>query len=321
MNPYETPQDSVAPSENEETVAKTVGKPATGIRETINQSSGLTWLMVVTTMFGTLFLFLISSVIAVGIAMVVVNGGQMPTAFDEQTLGDLMKSRAGFAITIVLPQTSLIVLPILACFFLPAGPRKALRLVRGNWPWWGWAGAAIATPLVGTMASLILGPLVQESESLKSMSDAFRHHGNSGFLIPIALLIGITPSISEEILFRGFLQPRLTRLLPPSVGIFLASAAFAALHLDPVHVLGVLPLGMWLGFLSYKSGSLFPAMLGHFVNNFFSVVASMPEDSDAFDLPSTQMMLALIFFGAAGVFGVLLAIRRTRNTYLPDVRG
>ncbi len=37
--------------------------------------------------------------------------------------------------------------------------------------------------------------------------------------------------------------------------------------MDLVHVIAVFPLGLYLGWITLQSGSLFPAMIGHFVNN------------------------------------------------------
>lgn len=299
--PAGTPVDESIP------VAKPEPVRPIGLRERIDQSSGLTWLLVIATGLGSLILFVVTSLAATIVAMLIVNDGSLPKAFDDSVITNLMQDRVGFTLSVMVPQASLVLLPVLACFLLPAGPRKSLRLVRGRWPIWGWVAAAVATPLIGTLASMAIGPFVEESATLEAMGDAFRHHANTGFLIPVALMIGITPSICEEILFRGFLQPRLTRLMPPIAGVFLASLGFAAMHLDPVHVLGVLPLGLWLGFLSYKSASLFPAMLGHFVNNTLSVVMVVPEDAGVLDAP--DMTIGALIFGAGivGIIGVVLA--------------
>ncbi len=157
----------------------------------------------------------------------------------------------------------------------------------------------------------MLGGLVEESETLRSTSATIRHHGTSGFLLPLVLLIGVTPAICEEILFRGFLQRRLTQLLPAWVGILLASIAFAALHVDPIHALGVLPLGIWLGFLAHASGSLWPAILGHFTNNTLAILGVLAEDSGAFDLPPLAGFVSITVVGLLGFSGIVLASLRT----------
>ena len=286
-----------------------------GFREQIDQTPLYSWILVLVTTIGSVLAFLFTSVIALVIGIFIITGGEMPAEVDAKLMGELMLNRAAFTLSVLLPQLSLLVLPIIAVFLLPSGPRQSLKLVRGNWPLWAWISVGLATPLVGSLLSLLMSPFMDDSEALKAMTESFRHHGTSGFLIPLAMLIGITPSICEEILFRGFLQPRLTRLIPPVFGVVLASLAFAIMHMDPVHVIAVFPLGLWLGFVSYQSGSLFPAMIAHLVNNVLSVVSLSVsgEEAEMVDAPPLEMLAFILVGGVIGLVGVLVAWRRFRR--------
>jgi hypothetical protein len=80
--------------------------------------------------------------------------------------------------------------------------------------------------------------------------------------------------------------------------------------MDVVHVLAVFPLGLFLGWISWQSGSLFPAMLGHFVNNVISVVAVVlaPQaESDVLGLPAITFTLAILGLGVLGMALVSMA--------------
>jgi len=46
---------------------------------------------------------------------------------------------------------------------------------------------------------------------------------------------------------------------------------FGAAHLDPMHSIAVMPLGVWLGLIAYRCDSLWPAVIGHVVNNGFAL--------------------------------------------------
>ncbi len=256
-----------------------------------------------------LFLFL-SGVMSL-IAFRVVHGEvslellRNPDSFKEVT-----KSRLGLFILVVIPQVGLIIPPIAAAFASPVPLRERLGLVRGNWPIWAWFGAAAATPLVGMVSGVFVGLFLDESETLKEMSGIFRDHGQSGFLIPLALMIGATPAICEELLFRGYVQTRLTRAFRPAIGVLVASLFFALFHMDLVHVIAVFPLGLFLGVVAWRSGSLFPAMLAHFVNNVISVVAVVfaPEgQTDVLALPIIAISLFVIFAGSTGMLATLAA--------------
>ncbi len=54
-----------------------------------------------------------------------------------------------------------------------------------------------------------------------------------------------------------------------------SSLVFAAAHLEPTHILLVLPLGLLFGWLRWRTGSLLPSMVAHIVNNSFAVLASL----------------------------------------------
>lgn len=312
--PYVPPLDV---DDREVVQAKLVDDPnaPVGWRERIDRSWILTFLMVIVVVGVTIVVFLMTSMLSLFAAELLVLR-EIPTDAAGQTeaMAAVMQSRLGFLLTILPPQLSLLVAPLAAAWLLPEGPRRGLRFVRGRWPIWVWVAAAVATPFVGLVSSLVVSEFTDESESLKNLTEAFRVHGQSGFLLPIALLIGLAPAVCEEVLFRGFLQPRLTRLLWfwPGLGVVLASLAFAAFHVDPVHVVAVFPLGLWLGFLSYRSGSIFPAVIGHFVNNVLSVIAVMSEDTGALDVPAAIITVPIVAGGVLGLGAVAYASWRWR---------
>ncbi|TWU48501.1 CAAX amino terminal protease self- immunity [Rubripirellula tenax] len=227
-----------------------------------------------------------------------------------ETITEVSRSRLGFFIVVVLPQLALVVPSIAAALLSPVETRRRLGLVVGHWPVWAWIASALATPLVGLVSSVVVGSFMEESEGLKEMSQIFRDHGESGFLIPLALMIGVTPAFCEELLFRGYIQTRLVNSFHPVIGIFVASFLFAAFHMDPVHVVAVFPMGLFLGFVSWRSGSLFPAMLGHFVNNFISVVLVVfaPEDeTDVLAAPAIAITLSILAVGILSVSATAVA--------------
>ncbi|MEZ6016141.1 MAG: type II CAAX endopeptidase family protein [Planctomycetota bacterium] len=80
-------------------------------------------------------------------------------------------------------------------------------------------------------------------------------------------VIAAAPALFEELAFRGLLQARLAALMGLRTGIFATTALFALAHGisvgSPMH----LALGLYLGFLRERSGSLVPGMLVHFLYN------------------------------------------------------
>jgi membrane protease YdiL (CAAX protease family) len=223
-------------------------------------------------------LHLVTSIIALLFAMLVVHGS---ISQESEVLQSVIQSRVGLSLTLILPQTMMILPVVVAAVLSPVSFSERLGLVRGTWPIKLWISSAIATPIVGLVSSMIVGGLMGESESLQDMTSIFRGLGQGGFFIPLALMVGLTPGICEELLFRGYVQTRLSQRIGGLFAILVTSVAFAAFHMDLVHSTAVVAIGVYLGWLSWASGSIFPAMIAHFVNNFLSVAAvvMLPESA------------------------------------------
>ena len=81
------------------------------------------------------------------------------------------------------------------------------------------------------------------------------------------LFIALVPAFVEELFFRGYLQRRLLARWSPAAAIPVVAILFAAFHGTPVWALSVLPLGLALGILAWRTGSLWPGIVCHaFVN-------------------------------------------------------
>jgi membrane protease YdiL (CAAX protease family) len=86
-------------------------------------------------------------------------------------------------------------------------------------------------------------------------------------LFNAVLVIGVMASAAEELFFRGYMQTRLRSRWPAWAAVAATSAAFALLHLEWLHVVLALALGLYFGALTEMTGSALPAMTCHIVNN------------------------------------------------------
>jgi uncharacterized protein len=251
--------------------------------------------------------FVVSMVAATAVVIAISGFDGLTDIASFEMIGE---TRSGFLFMVVAPQLFLIVPSIAASILSPVPLHQRLGLVRGHWPYWAWLAAGVGTPLVGMITGVLVSQFFSESESLKEMSGIFRNLGTGLFALVIALAVGITPAVCEEILFRGYIQTRLTKALPVWIGILFSSILFSVYHLDPVHIIAVFPMGMYLGWVSYRSGSLFPAMLGHFVNNFISVlmvVFAAEGNVDTLALPGVVTALSILSLGSLGLMLTLYA--------------
>jgi hypothetical protein len=86
------------------------------------------------------------------------------------------------------------------------------------------------------------------------------------------LTAAIAAPLFEELLFRGFLLPSLTKYMPVSGAIGLSSLIFATAHLSLSEVLPLTVLGMILGFIYTRSRNLLAPMLLHSAWNSITMV-------------------------------------------------
>ena len=121
--------------------------------------------------------------------------------------------------------------------------------------------------------------------------------------VVVGLTISLVPGVCEEVLFRGLLQRGLERWIPPLVAIAIAGVAFALAHLDAQHAFGVLPIGLWLGFVAWRTDSIVLAIVCHAANNLSAIVFGRAfGDPDTGSLPETAP------FTSAGIFLCLCAL-------------
>ena len=78
------------------------------------------------------------------------------------------------------------------------------------------------------------------------------------------LTVAVLAGICEEILFRGPIQTALARKLPPWAAIGATAFLFAVAHLGDFHGIPLrMLLGVALGYVVWRGGSLLPAVLAH----------------------------------------------------------
>lgn len=83
----------------------------------------------------------------------------------------------------------------------------------------------------------------------------------------LVVVFCVFPAIVEELAFRGLVQHWLHAALRPLYAITVASALFAAMHLTILSWPYLFLVGVLLGWTRYRTGSLYPSMLIHFLHN------------------------------------------------------
>lgn len=160
---------------------------------------------------------------------------------------------------------------ILVGFAAPEYTFGALRRA----PLWSWAagvgGAAVAIGCALGWAALA-ETLGHESGLPAEVTGMREVLGVSGLLVVYAA----SPALFEELAFRGLLQGRLMALMGWLPGLLSTAMLFAAAHGismgTPLH----LGIGLYLGWLRDRCGSLWPGILLHFAYNGTLVLTAAP---------------------------------------------
>ncbi|KAL8150407.1 hypothetical protein V2J09_020215 [Rumex salicifolius] len=84
-----------------------------------------------------------------------------------------------------------------------------------------------------------------------------------------AVVVSVCAPVWEEIVFRGFLLPSLTRYMPVWCSILVSSVVFALAHFNVQRMLPLVLLGVVMGVVFARSRNLLPSMLLHSLWNGF----------------------------------------------------
>lgn len=88
----------------------------------------------------------------------------------------------------------------------------------------------------------------------------------------VVLVVAVVPAISEEAMFRGFVQRSFELKLKPYLAIFITAIFFSGYHFNPYGFIPLFILGAYFGFAAYKSRTLIVPVVLHFLNNFSAVL-------------------------------------------------
>jgi len=112
----------------------------------------------------------------------------------------------------------------------------------------------------------------QKEEETKTVTLMLLDMKNISDLIVNLLMIAVIPAIAEELIFRGALQRSLTKISQnPHVAIWMTAFIFSAIHFQFFGFLPRFLMGAAFGYLYFWSGSLWYAMIAHFLNNAYAV--------------------------------------------------
>jgi membrane protease YdiL (CAAX protease family) len=152
--------------------------------------------------------------------------------------------------------------------------------------------------------------------------------GENPSLLFNIILFALVPAICEEFAFRGVIQSQIVKMFGNvHLGIWVSAIVFSAIHMQFYGFIPRMLLGAVFGYLVIYSGSIWAAVLAHFVNNSLAVLSvhvygnlDLPEESleaSMSNLPmgllsATLVMTGLFFLYKKGNWNAI------RSSYMLD---
>lgn len=97
---------------------------------------------------------------------------------------------------------------------------------------------------------------------------------DAGALLGTLFIVAVSAGVCEEFMFRGALMSSFERGTGRRKAAFLAALFFGLFHFNLGNLLSPIALGLVFAYVTQVTGSIFPAMFGHFMNNANAVLLS-----------------------------------------------
>ena len=145
------------------------------------------------------------------------------------------------------------------------------------------------------------------------MQDTFLGMSRNVFGI---ISITIMAPLVEELLFRGAIQGYMLRKgMKPLHAILIASAIFGIVHMNPIQIPFAFAIGMIFGWLYYRTGSVVPGIIGHFINNSIACLQMATLTEEEFNTKTIEWLgagptYALFAISLAVMIGMFLYLKK-----------
>ena len=115
----------------------------------------------------------------------------------------------------------------------------------------------------------------QSEAAARKVTEFLLKMDSVGALIRNVLLVGLLTAIVEELMFRGVLQTIMLKWTKNAhAAVWITAMLFSAFHMEFYGFLPRTILGALFGYFVIWSGSIWPAVWGHFLNNGTAVVVT-----------------------------------------------
>ena len=154
----------------------------------------------------------------------------------------------------------------------------------------------VIAAIITVALTVLTDPLTELIPMPESVEKIFKEMVQANVFSFLTLVVAAP--VLEELFFRGIILDGFLKNYAPRKAIIWSAVIFGAAHMNPWQFVGAGLAGLLIGWVYYKTGSLIPGMLMHFVNNLISYVVTLSTNKDNFHELFTNQW---IYFGIIGI--------------------
>jgi hypothetical protein len=237
-------------------------------------------------------------------------------------VGILLQESLGFYVSVLVSE-------LLVFGLLPFSLTRLFDTGWGEWtqrpvlspPFWIWG---ITTVIAFAVVQSNLPVLFDRIEPIPRVQlELFQQYLSADNPIDwlIVFVVGaLVPGICEEITFRGLIQTGLRRSFGTRHAVVWTGFLFALLHLNPWNFLGLWFFGVFLGYLTERTGSIRPAIILHLLNNTFALIVFSVQGEETWAKPPEFIPWGYTVLAGIVLVFALMRLHRSaeRQTEMPS---
>lgn len=134
----------------------------------------------------------------------------------------------------------------------------------------------LLVPVILAMSVIMEGlvNLIPMPEKIQQMFEQMVQLNLQGYLT-----LGIAAPILEELIFRGVILKKFLEKYSPAKAIIFSAIIFGLAHMNPWQFIAAFFIGLAIGYIYWKTKSIWPGIFMHFANNSFSFYLAKKYES------------------------------------------
>jgi membrane protease YdiL (CAAX protease family) len=239
---------------------------------------------------------------------------QPPPTYLARALPDLLRDPVGILGSGLAACLSFALFALVPARLSAVGLVDRLRLrATPRWASLGLLGAGGVVGVGQVCSAVMVFAGVEGRGALGIIARAFTD-APAEVVVAAALIVGVGAGLGEELLFRGYMLTRLRDRWGPRVAVVVSAALFGLVHFDPWHSTFAFAVGLLLGWLSLRAGTVRSTIAAHVTNNLVSVAGMVVGDPSE---PTPVAVAAVeLVVGALLVVACVVSVRRLTRSEL-----